>query len=483
MRLATGLAILATGVVALGWWARAEYAPFLQERLALSAQTVAAASVHGVQATVSGRDITVSGLADGPGEQVALIAALDGLRGRRVVVDRLEVLPVADPYVLHVARRGGVLTTRGSVPSDAAQAMLQGEGVDGLTLAAGAPDAHWPEAAMAGLGGLNALEEGHFDLTGRSLSLLGLARTSAEEQAAHAAVADILPEGYDFIAAIDVLDDGTPPAYQLHYTAEAGPWLQGKLPLGVSAGDVAAALGLEDIDDGARVALLGEPGQVSPVVSALASWLGEVETLDVAVSPGGTVVDAGFGAGADLDLLGAALGADLARASNGLTLHLNQVVPEVAEGSERVHALSGRAEVLSGGYWLPVAGFAPTMQSCAENTDATLAANHIGFVTGSARLDARARSAVNAVAGVMRACVTAGLRAEIGGHTDATGATAANLTLSQSRAEAVRTALVARGVPADGMTAQGYGAAQPVGENDTETGRAANRRTAVRWIE
>ncbi|MCU0803302.1 MAG: OmpA family protein, partial [Rhodobacteraceae bacterium] len=48
--------------------------------------------------------------------------------------------------------------------------------------------------------------------------------------------------------------------------------------------------------------------------------------------------------------------------------------------------------------------------------------------------------------------------------------------LSQARAEAVLIALQGRGVDVSAMTAQGYGEATPIAENDTDTGREANRR-------
>jgi outer membrane protein OmpA-like peptidoglycan-associated protein len=67
----------------------------------------------------------------------------------------------------------------------------------------------------------------------------------------------------------------------------------------------------------------------------------------------------------------------------------------------------------------------------------------------------------------------------IEGHTDSTGAAAANQALSQARAEAVRDYLVKKGVAADRLSAKGYGATRPIGENATAAGREANRRVEL----
>jgi len=65
---------------------------------------------------------------------------------------------------------------------------------------------------------------------------------------------------------------------------------------------------------------------------------------------------------------------------------------------------------------------------------------------------------------------------EIQGHTDSTGPKAFNDTLSQKRAESVREFLVASGVPADRLTAKGYGSSDPIAPNGTKEGRQQNRR-------
>ena len=64
----------------------------------------------------------------------------------------------------------------------------------------------------------------------------------------------------------------------------------------------------------------------------------------------------------------------------------------------------------------------------------------------------------------------------IEGHTDSEGADAANMTLSQKRADAVKRYIASKGVAASRMTAIGYGETKPVADNDSADGRALNRR-------
>ena len=65
---------------------------------------------------------------------------------------------------------------------------------------------------------------------------------------------------------------------------------------------------------------------------------------------------------------------------------------------------------------------------------------------------------------------------EVQGHTDNTGKDEANRKLSDKRANAVKDYLVKKGVPADRMTAVGYGPDKPIADNSTKAGRAKNRR-------
>ncbi|MFN0190084.1 MAG: OmpA family protein [Bacteroidia bacterium] len=69
------------------------------------------------------------------------------------------------------------------------------------------------------------------------------------------------------------------------------------------------------------------------------------------------------------------------------------------------------------------------------------------------------------------------LRIEVSGHTDNTGDKKANVILSEQRAKAVVNFLIEKGIPAARMTYKGYGDTKPVASNDTEEGKAKNRRT------
>ncbi len=67
----------------------------------------------------------------------------------------------------------------------------------------------------------------------------------------------------------------------------------------------------------------------------------------------------------------------------------------------------------------------------------------------------------------------------IEGHTDSVGSTDSNLGLSQRRADAVKSYLIAQGVSASRLQASGMGEGSPVSGNDSNTGRQQNRRVEV----
>jgi OOP family OmpA-OmpF porin len=110
--------------------------------------------------------------------------------------------------------------------------------------------------------------------------------------------------------------------------------------------------------------------------------------------------------------------------------------------------------------------------------DSTLANRTIEFETGSAMLAPEGRAILDQMAAVL--VKIPGKTVEIIGHTDNSGSRASNIALSQARADAVKGYLVTKGVPPRSMATMGVGPDQPIASNDTEDGRARNRRIEFR---
>lgn len=110
--------------------------------------------------------------------------------------------------------------------------------------------------------------------------------------------------------------------------------------------------------------------------------------------------------------------------------------------------------------------------------DKTLANRIIEFETGSATLTPKGRLILDEMAGVLPRLT--GRKIEIVGHTDNSGNRALNLTLSQSRAETVKSYLAGKGVDPASLSAVGVGPDQPIAPNDKEENRARNRRIEFR---
>jgi outer membrane protein OmpA-like peptidoglycan-associated protein len=99
------------------------------------------------------------------------------------------------------------------------------------------------------------------------------------------------------------------------------------------------------------------------------------------------------------------------------------------------------------------------------------------FDTGSAELRSGAVRSLERLAGVLRDYPER--RILIEGFTDSTGSASTNLSLSERRADAVRQALILRGVPPEQIEVRAFGQAHPVASNDTPEGRQLNRRVEV----
>lgn len=479
MRKAVGIGVLICGVAVLGWWAQGHDAPRMQHLISEKAAQVVAGSVHGATVAVSGRDIQLSGIVDGPDEQASLLAALDAVPGRRLVMQDVQVLEKVAPFTLEVVKDGG-LRAKGYVPTEAARGLLgAGAGMLGtqaanLTLAAGAP-AGWADMAAKGIQALGPMNKGNLSVSDGALTISGEALGPDEAAAVNAVLAG-LPEGA-VTKDITLLDDGTPANYTLEYTAATGASLAGKLPKGLDATTIAGALGLPAMDGRVTQALIGAASDAGSF-SGLKDWLGRLETLHIEASPQGRTAT-GTVQG-DVDAAEVQAGLEAA----GFAATVMQVQPAGANGETRVNIATGKSQRFMGGYWLDVPQIDPGLAGCQAASDGLLAGATVAFISGSDQLDASALRVINDLAAIIGLCTeTAGLKAEIGGHTDNSGDALANLGLSQRRAIVVRRELIARGVPGPALRALGHGAQMPIADNTTEEGRARNRRTTVTWSE
>jgi len=112
--------------------------------------------------------------------------------------------------------------------------------------------------------------------------------------------------------------------------------------------------------------------------------------------------------------------------------------------------------------------------------DAPIALDDIHFRYDSDALTGPSRTTLDQVAVILRA--QPGLKVEIAGHSDTQGDADYNLWLSEQRAKSVMAYLVMQGVPADLLSARGYGGTQPIAENTTREGLARNRRVELRGL-
>ena len=115
-----------------------------------------------------------------------------------------------------------------------------------------------------------------------------------------------------------------------------------------------------------------------------------------------------------------------------------------------------------------------TAVACVGDIQTLLGKQKITFDPGKASIAGASRGLISALAVLVKQCP--GVPIEVGGHTDSQGSERGNKSLSEDRAKAVLVALKQEGVDVATMKAVGYGEEKPIGDNDTDEGREANRR-------
>ena len=119
-----------------------------------------------------------------------------------------------------------------------------------------------------------------------------------------------------------------------------------------------------------------------------------------------------------------------------------------------------------------------TMQVQIEEWD-SFTLDDLHFKTGSAVIEKSSYPILDQLVEYMN---NKGKSIEIGGHTDSDGSDESNQKLSQNRAKAVKDYLVTKGIDKSRISAKGYGESKPIASNDTDAGKAQNRRTEVKVL-
>ena len=438
------------------FWAIAAWtstAPLEADLAARSTSALNGTVLDQTRIEVSGRDVSFAADAFSEDGRRSAVAAVEAVPGVRLVNDETRLVPEARPFVWSAERDVARVTLGGSAPLPAAKGKLLEAGraalggvevVDQMHLSRGAPP-RFDNAALLLLDQVAKLKEGKITISDTKVSLSGMARDLGGREAIAAALKN-LPEGFS-VAANDI--KAPPYIFQAYKDPVAVTLtLSGYVPDNNVHAAITAAAGRKFFSEKVVDNLKASIGAPSGFVSAVVPALGALSRLST-----GTLVVTDR----EIKLTGDALyDAAVTQIRAGLA-------KDFPEGWEVKADLSVK----------PAA--APVDSTvCQQLFSDLLAKGRIRFESGRAVVDQDSAGLLDRLIETAMRCPTADI--EIAGHTDADGDDAFNQALSEKRAQAVMDYLVRAGLPASRFTPTGYGSSQPVATNDTDEGKAQNRR-------
>jgi OOP family OmpA-OmpF porin len=403
--------------------------------------------------TVAGRDVTFAADAFSEDGRRSAVASVKAVPGVRLVNDETRLVPEAKPFVWSAERDVVRVTLGGSSPLpaiksklvEAAHASLAGvEVVDQMNLSRGAPP-RFDNAALLLIDQIGKLKDGKIVISDGNVSLSGMARDLGGREAIAAALKN-LPEGFS-VAANDI--KAPPYIFQAYKDPVAVTLtLSGYVPDNNVHAAIAAAAGRKFFGEKVVDNLKASVGAPSGFANAVAPALGALSRLST-----GTLVVSDR----EVKLSGDAFyDAAAVQIRSGLGKDFPKDWQFKADVSVKPAAAPVDATV------------------CQQLFSGLLAKGKIQFESGRATIDPDSAGLLDRLTETALRCPTANI--EIAGHTDADGEDSFNQALSEKRAQAVMDYLVKAGLPANRFTPTGYGSTQPVASNDTDEGKAQNRR-------
>ncbi len=421
----------------------------------LSARSAAAVKdtvLDKTRITVAGRDVGFAAEAFSEEGRRAAVMAVENVPGVRLVDDQTRLAPEAKPFVWNASRDVVRVTLSGSAPlpavkgrlMEAARKDLGGvEVADEMGLARGAPP-RFEAAALLLLNQIGKLKDGKITISDNTVHLSGMARELGGREAIAAALKN-LPDG--FSAANEI--QAPPYIFQANKDPVAATvTFTGYVPDNIVHAAIATAASrkffAEKVVDNLKSSV-GAPASFGASVVAALGALSRLSTGTLVVSDrevklsGDALYD---GAVAEIR---AGLGKDFPKTW--------QYKPEIT-----VKPAAGPVDATV----------------CQQLFSDLLSKGKIHFEAKRANIDADSAGLLDHLIETALRCPNTNI--EVAGHTDSDGEDSFNQALSEKRAQAVIDYLVKAGLPANRFTASGYGSTQPVAGNDTDDGKAKNRR-------
>src|SRR5712675_1573428 len=402
---------------------------------------------------VAGRDVTLAADAfseDGRGSAAAAVQAVPGVRR---INDETRLVPEAKPFVWSAERDVVRVTLGGSAPLpaskvklvEAARASLGGvEVADQMNLSRGAPP-RFDDAASLLLDQIGKLKDGKITISDSKVSLSGMARELGGREAIAAALKN-LPEGFS-VATNEI--KAPPYIFQAYKDPVAQTLtLTGYVPDNTVHAALVAAAGRkffsEKIVDNLKASVGAPASFVNMVIPALGA-LSRLSTGTLVVSD------------REVKLSGDAL---YEAAANQIRAGLGKDFPQGWQFKPEISVKPAAAPV--------------DATVCQQLFAELLGKARIRFESGKADIVADSAGLLDRLIETALRCPSSNI--EIAGHTDTDGDEAANQALSEKRAQSVTDYLVRAGLTANRFMPVGYGSTQPIAGNDTDEGKAQNRR-------
>jgi OmpA-OmpF porin, OOP family len=431
------------------------------------------ASIH-----IEGRDAVVAGTAPTADVLTSVAEAAGNVWGVRQVANNAIELPPVRPFQWGALRDTSHLTLSGYVPPEGARAKLLQQartifpGVkinDAMKDANGEPE-NFTAMTTYALTKLAALKTGNVELLDKGFSIQGTA-PSKEIYEAITAATQSLPAPMT-LRQVAVVGPSLPPPLETssissNHSPSSYVWfarhdgkqvvLSGSVPDETARDALLAAarrsFGSTPVDDKTQKRADGAPAGFTAAAEVGLVQLAKLEAGSAAITD------------AELTLVGLASTDDIASDAN---IAVAKVTGAIA-GSSTVVARPKPAQAT-----VAAVTTAPADQVCTAGLKDATSQGRIQFESLKSVILPQSMPVIDGIASLLKKCP--GTKVEISGHTDNTGRSSFNKSLSLRRASAVTAALAKAGIDRSRLRMSGHGAEKPVASNSTQNGRASNRR-------